>query len=135
MRKVPDMSELVTAEVILRSADGTSILDAQEGITAANIAEYQVGKEVIEEASEKLTSLGFRVLQTGPVSLTISADKELFQRVFQAKIEPHSTDLMDTKVRGVETTYYEAVQPVDIPEEFSSLVADVVLPTPPMFFP
>jgi len=129
------MTEKVTAEVILRSADGSSILDVKEAITAENIAKYQVGKEVIEEASKKLEELGFEVQQAGPVSLTISGDKAQFESRFQTTLEARSREIMPTKISGAEASYYEATEPIKIPEDLSSLIADVVLPTPPQFFP
>lgn len=129
------MAEQVTAQVILRSADGSSILDAKEAITAENIAKYQVGKEVIDEASKKLEGLGFEVVQAGPVGLTISGDKVLFESVFQTTLEARGTEIMGTKVSGVEASYYKATEPIKVPEDLASLIADVALPTPPELFP
>jgi len=129
------MTENVIAEVILRSADGSSILDAGEGITAENIEKYRVGREVIDQASEALEGLGFEVVQAGPVSLTISGNKEVFERVFQTALEARGAEMMPTKVSGGTASYYEATEPIKIPEQISPLVADVVLPTPPQFHP
>lgn len=129
------MAEKVTAEVILLSADGSSILGAEEGITAESIEKYRVGKEVMGEATKKLNQLGFEVVQTGPVGFTISGDKALFEGVFQTTLEARGAEIMGTKVSGAETSYYEATEPIRIPEELSSLVADVALPTAPQFFP
>lgn len=129
------MSGKLTAEVILRAVDGSSILDAKGEITAENIAKYRVGKEVIEEASKKLEVLGFEVMQTGPTSATISGDKALFEKVFQTTFETQSAEMMETKIVGVESTYFQTTSPIKIPADLSSLIADVVLPTPPTFYP
>ncbi len=129
------MTAKVTAEVILRSTDGSSILDAKESITAENIEKYRIGKEVMEEATKKLEGLGFEVVQAGPVGVTISGDKALFESVFQTTLEARGAEIMGTKVSGVKASYYEATEPIKIPDELSSLVADVALPTPPEFFP
>ena len=129
------MAQPVIAEVILRKADGSSIMDAQEAITARNIAEYRVSEEVAEEASQKLRDSGFEVLQRGPTSLTISGDKELFKDRFGTELEITSTNVMPSHIEGTETTYYEAKEPMRIPEDLSPLVADIVLPTPPELFP
>lgn len=134
-REILNMSDQVTAEVILRSADGSSILDAKEGITAGTIEKYRVGEEVIEEASERLEALGFKVLQRGPVGLTISGNSARFEAVFQSTLEARSTEVMETKAEGGVAEYYEFTQPISIPEDLSSLVADVTLPSPPQFFP
>jgi hypothetical protein len=134
-KEVKDMAQPVIAEVILRKADGSSVLDAQEAITARNIAKYRVSEEVTERASRKLHDRGFEVLQVGPTSLTISADKELFEDRFQIDLETKSTDMMAPEIEGAETTYYVTKKPAKIPQDLSSLVADIVLPTPPELYP
>jgi len=135
-KEVKDMAQSVIAEVILRKADGSSVLDAQEPITARNIAQYRVSEEVAEKASRKLQDGGFEVLQVGPTSLTISGDKELFEDRFQTDLEARSThNIMAPEIEGAETTYYVAKKPPKIPQDLSSRVADIVLPTPPELFP
>jgi hypothetical protein len=134
-KEVKDMTQPVVAEVILRKADGTSVIDAQEAITARNIAEYRVSEEVAEEASQKLQDRGFEVLAVGPTSLTITGDQGLFEDTFGTALETKSTNVMPSDIEGAETAYYEAKEPIRIPEDLSSRVADIVLPTPPQLFP
>jgi hypothetical protein len=134
-KEAKDMAQPVIAEVILRKADGSSILNAQEAITARNIAQYRVSKETAEEASQKLRDRGFEVLQVGPTSLTISGDKGLFEENFETALQITSTNVMPSDIAGAETTYYEVKEPMRIPEDLSSLIADIVLPTPPLLFP
>ena len=128
------MPEPVTAEAILRSADGSSILDTEEAITAETIAKYRVEKGVIDEVSRKLEELGFRIEQVGPTSLTLTGDQELFETVFQTTLEGKTTGIMDTQLEGVEASYFDAKEPIQIPENLASLIADVVLPSPPQLF-
>jgi hypothetical protein len=129
------MAEKVTAQVILRSAGGLSTVESKEAITAENIAKYRAGKEVIEEVSQKLDRLGFKVVQVGPTSLTISGDKSRFEEVFQTTLQARRKEVLGSKIPGAEASYYEAPAPVKVPPDLSSLVADVVLPTPPEFYP
>jgi hypothetical protein len=128
------METTITAQVILRMADGRSILDTQEPIVSDNIHKYKVEEETILEASQKLESLGFEVLQPGPTGFTISSSKNLFERTFQTKLETRQEEIMDTKVPGQEAQYYEAVEPINIPSELSSIVASVALTRPPELF-
>lgn len=138
-KEVKDMAQPVIAEVILRKADGSSVMDAREAITAGNIAKYRVSEETAEEASQKLRDKGFEVLQGGPTSITISGDKGLFEENFGTALEITSKDVMPSvmpsDIAGAETAYYEAKEPIRIPEDLSPLVADIVLPTPPQLFP
>jgi len=129
------MSEKVAAQVILRRRNGTSIVDAEGAITADTIAKYQVEKEVIEQASSTLAEMGFAIEQTGPTSLAISGDRVLFEATFRTTLEAKRTEILPGKVVGVETTYFEAKEPIIVPEDLASLIADVVLPIPPQFYP
>jgi len=133
--EVPPMSEKVIAEVILRKADGSSILDVEGSITAETIVKYRVEQEVIREASERLKELGFDVIQIGPVGFTISGNKALFEQVFQTTLEMRRRQVLSTEVAGAERAYYQAVVPIRIPANLFSLIADVVLPIPPEYFP
>jgi subtilase family serine protease len=135
VKEVLEMTDKVTAQVILRSASGSSILESKEAITAENIAKYRAGNEAIEEVSQKLNRLGFQVVQVGPTSLTISGDKSRFEEVFQTTLQARKREVLGSKIPGAETSYYEATAPVKVPPELSSQVVDVVLPTPPEFFP
>jgi hypothetical protein len=129
------VSEQVIAQAILRAPDGSSILDEGGELTAANIARYRVGEDVIAEASDRLRELGFEVLQQGPVSLTISGDKALFERVLDTDLQRRETKADEPGIAGVQAAYYEATSPMRIPTELASLVADVALTTPPTFYP
>ena len=129
------MTDKVTAQVILRSASGLSILESQEAITAENVAKYRVGKETIEEVVQKLHKLGFQVVQVGSTSLTISSDKPRFEEVFQTTLASSKREGLGSKTRDTGAAYYEATMPIKIPPDLSSLVAAVVMPSPPEFFP
>jgi hypothetical protein len=134
-KEAKDMAQPVIAEVILRKANGSSIMDAQEAITARNIAKYRVSEEVVEEASQKLRDRGFEILQVGPTSLTISGDKELFEDRFGTALEIKSTNVMPSHTEGAQTMYYEAKEPMRIPEDLTPQLSNIVLPTPPELFP
>jgi hypothetical protein len=133
--EVSAMTDKVIAEVILRSANGSSILDATEGVTAQTIARYRVGGEVIKEASRKLEALGFEVVQAAPTGLTISGSKDLFEKVFQTTVEVRTKSVMPPEAKAGERAYYQATKPIQVPPDLYSLVAGVTLPTPPEYFP
>lgn len=129
------MSERIIAEIILRSADGTSILDADEAITSETIKKFRVEEGVINEAKNKLESFGLTVEQMGATSITVSSEKDVFERVFCTILEVAHVNTMETKLEGTEQAYYVTKIPINIPLDLSDYVADVVLPTPPQFYP
>lgn len=128
------MSEQVTAQVTLRAKGGSSVLEADEPITADNVHKYQAGKETIQEATRKLSAYGFEVGAAGPQGLSISGDKALFERVFHTRLEAQKTSGGAESLAGT-GIYFQAAEPMDIPDDLSSVVAGVTLPTPPQLFP
>lgn len=89
----------------------------------------------MKEASNRLNVLGFEVVQTGPVGLTISGSKDLFEKVFQTTLEVRTKPVMPPEVAAEERAYYQATKPVQVPADLCSLIAGVTLPTPPEYFP
>jgi len=102
------VGETVIAEVVVRAPDGSSILDAPGPITEETVDRYRPSDETTAEAAARLEALGVEVLGKGPTGLTISAEREVFERTFGT-------------VTG----------PIAVPEELADLVAGVVLPERP----
>ncbi|WP_263785491.1 hypothetical protein [Salinibacter grassmerensis] len=122
------MPDTVVAQVILRSPDGSSLLDPDEPITSENVDAHGIGKDVIERAEKTLRDLGFEVLQSSEVSLSVSGDKERFEDVFDTTLKVRSKG----PGTGADAAY-EATEPVQIPEALSSIVDEVAFPVPPEF--
>ena len=123
------MPEDVTAQAVLRLPDGSSALDAEEAITAANVRERAVSAERAEAAAAKLEALGFTVQERGPVSLSFRGPKALFERTFQTRLERLESD-----VGSGAQAYYQARTSVRVPDDLAALVAEVVLSLPPTLF-
>jgi hypothetical protein len=132
---IEEMNEQVSALVILRNASGRSILDAEEPITMENEAKYQVESKIIDEVSSELERLGIMVAEVGPHTLSISADKGVFETVFETSLEKQSSETMGTKAPGVEASFYVATTPIKVPQSLSSRIAAVDLETPVEYFP
>ena len=120
------MAEDVIAQVVVRSPDGSSILEVSQPITAATIAKYRVGAEMIQRASTALENLGFKVLAPGPTGFTISGNRALFERIFDTVLQEDTA-----RGRPAPAQRFTALQPLVIPVELSSLIAAVVMPVPP----
>jgi hypothetical protein len=76
------LTDLVTAEVVLRSPAGTSVVDATEPIDASTVGGHMPSQEAVAEAARRLAELGFDVAQGGPVTVTVRGEPELFERTF-----------------------------------------------------
>jgi serine protease AprX len=111
------MPDPVIAEVVVRSPDGTSILDAPTPLDAETIARYRPSADALRDAANRLGERGFAIVQEGPTSITISADRELFERTFSTS-------------PGAETG-----APAQIPPDLADVVAAVTFPRPPELHP
>jgi hypothetical protein len=110
------VTERVTAEAVLRARDGTSVAGAVEPPTSDNIDRYVVEDDVVAEAIGLLRDRGIEVLERGPVSLSIGADKDVFETVFQTSLEGPGG-------------------PPQVPSDMRSVIAEVILPIQPTFYP
>ncbi len=119
------MTTKVIAEVVLRSASGASILQDEGVITSDNISKYQAAPETIDNASEALTKLGFEVPQRSSISLTVSGDKELFERTFKTRLQETTQETVVSGFRDESKNYFEAAEPLQIPEELADLIEGV----------
>jgi hypothetical protein len=111
------MSGPVIAEVVVRSAEGSSILDAPEAIDSETIARYRPGADALAEAATRLRERGFAIVQEGPTTVTISANPERFEETFAT------------------TSGAEGAAPARIPPDLADVVAAVTFPRPPELHP
>lgn len=129
------MAEDVIAQVVLRSPDGSSILDATQPITAETIARYRVGEEVVRRASGALERLGFKVLAPGPTGFTISGSRALFEQVFDTVLQESADRGQSALEPGKVQPRFVPLRPLRIPDELSPLIAAVVMPVPMQLMP
>ncbi len=124
------MSDRVVAQVSLRSAEGSSVLDADEPITSDNVDDYRAGTNVIEGAKEALRGLGFDVVQASEVGLSISGDKDRFEEVFDTTLKARSES---ADAEPGDRQAYEATEPVQVPDALVAFVDEITFPVPPEF--
>ena len=131
------MTKQVFAEVVLRASDGSSILEAEEPITPETAKQYKIDEERMRQAREKLLAYGFQMVVAGPYSVSISGGKDAFERVFQTRLRVRqaAVAVSEPGITAGAKTFYEAQDPIKIPEDLVSFVAAVTLPTPPELFP
>ncbi|MCK4858445.1 MAG: hypothetical protein KAT58_10780 [candidate division Zixibacteria bacterium] len=128
------MTKQVIAEVVLRASDGSSILEAEEPITPETAKQYKIDEERMRQAREKLLAYGFQMVVAGPYSVSISGGKDAFERVFQTRLRVRHA-VSEPGITAGAKTFYEAQDPIKIPEDLVFFVAAVTLPTPPELFP
>lgn len=77
-----DRCARVSAVAALRSASGKSRLDDGVEITVANVVEYHAAPETVEAATRVLAELGFAITGKGPLAVSFSGPRAIFERLF-----------------------------------------------------
>jgi subtilase family serine protease len=85
------MLSSVSAEVILRSKSGHSLVSEDAIVTSANVEDFYPSQETINDAASKLKSLGFDVSSSAH-SISIVGKPELFEKVFNTKLTTTKTN-------------------------------------------
>ncbi len=122
VKVVSDNKMHIVAQVVLKRADGVSILDAKTPLTAATISNYSVEHGRIEESKKKLEKLGFTISSQDQFTLSITGSADLFSIVFGIEKSQISSSISD-------------IHAATIPSELRDYIADVFIPKPPEFFP
>jgi hypothetical protein len=76
-----DKKNSISAEVILKSKTGKSMIEIENSLTSKNIHEFEPPIENTKIVVEKLKELGFEVYQN-QLTLTIIGDAILFEKIF-----------------------------------------------------
>lgn len=115
------MAEQVVAQVILKAESLTSETQKQNKIPEARV----------QHIREKLSGAGFEIAAAGPYSLSISGSPALFEKIFATQLRLISAPGATAPAK----TFYQAQQPVKIPEDWVPFVTAITFPTPPQLFP
>jgi hypothetical protein len=126
MKKKSDKEMGITADVVLDTPSGVTILDVKGTITAANVKQYQPSNSTIKNASEILEDQGFRILSVTKTGLIISGTKELFESVFSITLQMTN--------KSFQGEFYKTDSAPEIPEILSPYVKAIIFPEPPTFF-
>ena len=129
------MAKQVIAEVVLRASDGSSIIETGDQITPDKAMRYKIDDKRMGQVREKLIAYGFQVVTSGPYSISISCAKDAFEQIFQTRLRVRQAAVSEPSTMSGAKTFYEARDPIKIPEALVSFVAAVTLPAPPELFP
>jgi serine protease AprX len=135
-QKRPDESDLLVANVILRSATGKS--PGSVAITPQTVREYLPDQKTLQEARRLLTEAGFEVRLVAPTHIAIAGRKELFEHTFHVRLEQKSAPLLPSsmgrdKHRATQFYYVTDVSPT-IPPTLAPVVERVEFPGPVTYF-
>ena len=117
----------VSAEVILKSKSGRSMIKNDIPITSKNIEEFRPSQQIIESATKYLERSGFTVTLNG-ITLTIEGERSLYERIFKVR-------LAVDKSGATGRTNVRSDKELTIPPELSDIAEGVVFVPQPEYFP
>ncbi len=125
-------SDLLFANVVLRSSSGKLVKGHKEPITPANVKTYLPSEQTLEEAGKRLTGLGFKINLQATTHITVAGKRELFERIFRVRLERRLAPFTDApQERDTPTqSYFVTDVPPRIPESLASFIEAVEFPGP-----
>ncbi|MCW6036379.1 S8 family serine peptidase [Spirulina subsalsa FACHB-351] len=92
----------IYAEAVIRSQSGGSLLSSAEAVTQENVRGFYGDRTALETARQRLSELGFEVLEEGAFSLTIAAPVEVYEQSLATQLITFDRPVMTAP--GVITT-------------------------------
>ncbi|MFX0041084.1 MAG: hypothetical protein ACFFCY_17440 [Promethearchaeota archaeon] len=80
-----------------------------------------------------LQNAGFKILSLGE-SITIGGDQNLYERIFRIKLYKKSKSIIPDLSNHTTTGFFEPEKHIVIPDEYKSLIKDLIFAEPPEFF-
>ena len=119
-------NNLISAEVILKTESGRSVLKEGIPVISENIEQFQPSNKIIKDASNRLEKLNFTVFNNN-ITLTIYGKVDTFEKVFNLKLDIEK----DTSTGQIKITPNKKV---DIPNELTDIIEEVIFTPPPTLY-
>lgn len=128
--------ERVHFEAVLCSETGQSMYAADSYLDSETLKEFTPAAGRGVQAAKTLQSLGFRIQQIGTFSISADGPKELWERVFNTRVEQRSQRLSEARPELGEITYLSHFDgaPFSIPQELQGLIERAYPQRPPILF-
>ena len=123
-----DKSQVISAEVLLRSASGRKI-GPETRITAENLNLFVPQPDAYPAVSRILLSLGFEVGSLTGISFSITAAVSTFENIFELPLRSNPKGGIETADGKLE------LDPATLPEKASDLIQTITFSEPPDFGP
>ena len=117
--------ELISAEIILKSKSGKSMLASGVVVTSENVFEFAPKEDSMNKISEILQDIGFNVV-CGMNSISIEGTKTLFENIFKTKIIIEKKDKSSFEIKNY--------SPMSIPSSMKNYVEKIFFPEQPEYF-
>src|SRR5439155_2976041 len=114
---------------------GLSILKSAERPSYVEIDRYKPDSAQLARAVHALRNIGFDVTLVSPLTISVKAERTLFERTFATKLSVFSQPILGLNKSAVEQFYFPAEgTPWTIPSTLADLIDDAYIQWPPIYF-
>ncbi len=113
---------------------------AAKDITSGNVDKYCSDEKLVKSAVAKLKKAGFQVLQVSPTSISICAEKSVYEKVFKTSLVPTEVEMFTAEGSTETLTAYDCPDTelfAHVPtekSELSDVLEGIALARPPIYF-
>lgn len=125
-------NDLVVFEASIASATGRSIFLSDVPTDASNYMDFAPPPGRAEQAAARLQALGFRVVQIGKFSISAEGSRDLWERVFNTRVEQREQLLNPIHPEHGQVSFFSSIAgaPFIVPDDLSEFV-ERAYPQPP----
>ncbi len=136
VQQLENRENRVYFEAVVPSETGRSMFASDTLLEGDNIEEFAPPGGRAVQAARVLQSLGFEVQHIGTFSISGEAPRELWEQVFDTRVERRSQPISEAHSELGEIAYLSHIAdaPFTIPEELTSLVERAYPQRPPILF-
>ena len=77
----------IIAEISPYSNGGKSLFESMEPITVKNVEQFFSEEKIIHDTARRLKELGFKVLNSNNITISISGTRSLYEKVFETSVK------------------------------------------------
>ena len=105
----PEFPSKVYAEAVVRSASGASLLRSSRPVTSENVLQFQAESNLLTLAAKRLKAAGFEILEVGKASISIAAEREVYERSFRTTLEAVERPVVKEMAQPSTATFINSV--------------------------
>src|SRR5688500_8769693 len=102
------LPSVVYAQASPLSQGGTSLFDSPSPIRADEVAAYTSEETLLRQAIAQLSSAGFQVLQSSPITINIAGPPDLYERYFETNLRADRREVLLPGSREGVSTFIDA---------------------------
>lgn len=140
LQNQPELPAKIYAEAVVRSTSGKSLLNSPALVTSKNVDQFHASPDLCQLAAQRLRKAGFEVLGIGNLSITIAAERNVYERALATTLEAVERPVIKELGQAGSATFINAVDDkpfgeIDVSQtEWAQILDGIVFNEPIYYF-